>query len=526
MNTMTKLKTLKTLQDKETILIRNFWFYQTEEHSFVHESDVYTWDLCYNTVRDGLSANGEVRMTLEFDREVDGNVTVEAIGLPTKTFAFSKTKKCTSFHVPFRPIYSDIDGELEVTFTVEIYVEVDYILEVRTDFTEYHHIPTDFEIHCENKQCNVHKDVLSKVSPVFEAMLQHNFIEKSCNKLQITDFDFITVQTVLNICYGCPPSELSVELSIKVLHFAEKYLMTDITTELEKVLAYNISIHNFCAVFRYADCLAKTSLYSKCVTFYRTNEKAINTIDDFTALPEPLITKLLKTTFRLETEFDVFMHASENGIPLGIVAKPFSITITTLADFFGIVPYTWNHNIDSLKMKCGQFFQQNKYFIENRFEFKYYSQKIQDSLVCLGRCFQLPTNFHEYYDIPTDFKIQCGNNFYEVHKDVLSKISPVFKAMIQNNVIESSSNKLEIKDFSFETVEIALNYCYERPLSDLSVALVIDVLYFANKYDMIASFVQLEGLLTLMYDVKIDHYAVFRYAEDCGRAGLLPQYLP
>uniref|UniRef100_A0A7E5A1M1 BTB domain-containing protein n=1 Tax=Panagrellus redivivus TaxID=6233 RepID=A0A7E5A1M1_PANRE len=348
----------------------------------VHEGNVYSWRFYYNTTNyKNISTKNPVTMTLTLNPTVEGSLVVEANGLPTMKYKFPESETTSCNHLPYKQVYAAVNQEMEIRCTLELIVDADFIPGIRTDFHEYNNVLTDFQIHCGNDHYEVHKDVLSKISPVFEAMLRHNFVEKSSNKLKIDDFDFKTLETALNFIYGRPCPPLSVKLGINVLHFANKYNITDIFTQLEKVLLYNLSATNFCVILRYADDCAKTKFFAECAMFYKNNERIINITEDLTTLGYSLVIKLYKTAYNFETQLDAVLHARKDGIRLEIE----QLKMTTLADFFQTVPYAWNYYKD-LKVKCAKFYQQNKEIIEKRREYQRFSKAIQQELAMLACC--------------------------------------------------------------------------------------------------------------------------------------------
>ena len=67
-----------------------------------------------------------------------------------------------------------------------------------------------------------------------------------------------------------------------------------------------------------------------------------------------------------------------------------------------------------------------------------------------------------------DFDIVCDDKIIKCHKVVLASRSPVFRAMLLHNMEESSSQKVEPKNFDFDTMYLVLKFMYkgeiEQPL--------------------------------------------------------------
>uniref|UniRef100_A0A7E4UN39 BTB domain-containing protein n=1 Tax=Panagrellus redivivus TaxID=6233 RepID=A0A7E4UN39_PANRE len=524
------LKVTKTLKDEINIPLRKsvgrenkFWNPETTQSQLELNSNVFRWSVTYVHDKEESPVSLIFIFCPNLIINVNARLTVEAEGLPTKTYTISNSGKFYFDHFPYQDVFNAIiDDELNLKCTLELTVDTNFVPEIRTEFCNYNDIEADFEIHRGDDHYKVHKVVLSKISPIFKSMLEHNFAKSSSNKLVINDFDFKTIKTAMNIVYGRPWGKISVGLALDVLYFVDKYKITDFFDELEEVLTSNLSMNNFYAILRYANECAKTDLFAKCAALYKDYEDTIKTAEPFLALPGPLVIKLLKCAFQFENELDVFYHARQKGICVDVVIEPSTVEIQTLADFLKVVPYAWKYYIEDLKVKCAQFYQQNKAEVEKSWEFQSYPKMMQQALSILGRPIEARTDFREYENVPTDFEIQCGENQLRVHKDVLSQISPVFEAMLRHNFVETSSNKIEINDFDFKTIETALNICYGRSCGDLSTELMLDILYFADKYHIADIFTQLEEVLT--HNLSTTNFCtVFHCANDFENTGLFAE---
>uniref|UniRef100_A0A7E4VB64 BTB domain-containing protein n=1 Tax=Panagrellus redivivus TaxID=6233 RepID=A0A7E4VB64_PANRE len=193
-----------------------------------------------------MGANGGFIVLSKFSHSIEGKVSVEGKGLPRKTETFPKCKKFEWIYLPVNIVCHAMGtcDVLEIKVIVDVNIDVDFVPEIRTYFHEYNEILTDFEIQAEDEQYKVHKDVLSQISPVFEAMLRHNFVETSSNTLEINDLDFETIETAMNICYGCPWKAISVKVAIKILYFADKYAITDIFVSLKILSTVKLSYYD------------------------------------------------------------------------------------------------------------------------------------------------------------------------------------------------------------------------------------------------------------------------------------------
>ena len=60
-----------------------------------------------------------------------------------------------------------------------------------------------------------------------------------------------------------------------------------------------------------------------------------------------------------------------------------------------------------------------------------------------------------------DFDIVCGDKVIRCHKVVLAARSPVFKAMLLHNMEESNLDKVEPKNFDFDTMNLVMKFIYK-----------------------------------------------------------------
>uniref|UniRef100_A0A7E4UYW6 BTB domain-containing protein n=1 Tax=Panagrellus redivivus TaxID=6233 RepID=A0A7E4UYW6_PANRE len=84
----------------------------------------------------------------------------------------------------------------------------------------------------------------------------------------------------------------------------------------------------------------------------------------------------------------------------------------------------------------------------------------------------------------SDAQIHVDDKTIDVHRHFLCMISPVFHAEFTHDTKEARSGTIEINDFSFDTVKKVIDYCYGREFVVDELSRMIDVLKFADKYDI------------------------------------------
>uniref|UniRef100_A0A7E4VNH1 BTB domain-containing protein n=1 Tax=Panagrellus redivivus TaxID=6233 RepID=A0A7E4VNH1_PANRE len=116
-----------------------------------------------------------------------------------------------------------------------------------------------------------------------------------------------------------------------------------------------------------------------------------------------------------------------------------------------------------------------------------------------------------------DFRLVDGD--IKVHRGFLSVISPVFRAMFTHDSKEAKSGVIEVSDFKLTTVKNVINFCYGQDTGVSSSPDVIDMLHFADKYDIKAVVKKLEASLGASIN-KRNFYSIVQYAWDFDRDGL------
>uniref|UniRef100_A0A7E4W537 BTB domain-containing protein n=1 Tax=Panagrellus redivivus TaxID=6233 RepID=A0A7E4W537_PANRE len=100
-----------------------------------------------------------------------------------------------------------------------------------------------------------------------------------------------------------------------------------------------------------------------------------------------------------------------------------------------------------------------------------------------------------------DVDIVVGEKQFKVHNGYITMISPVFYAMFDHDTKEARNNCIPIPDFDFDIVKNAIDFCYGNELPQLSIWKVVDVLRFADKYDI-------RGVTTILEGVLLDNLTV------------------
>lgn len=97
----------------------------------------------------------------------------------------------------------------------------------------------------------------------------------------------------------------------------------------------------------------------------------------------------------------------------------------------------------------------------------------------------LSQNFLSLYNDTesSDITISCGNREFNVHKVILIHRSPVFQAMFRNDMLEKSSNTINIEDIDPEAFEVFLRFLYTGQAS-IEVKQAAGVFEACEKYQL------------------------------------------
>uniref|UniRef100_A0A7E4W9P3 Sphingomyelin phosphodiesterase n=1 Tax=Panagrellus redivivus TaxID=6233 RepID=A0A7E4W9P3_PANRE len=112
------------------------------------------------------------------------------------------------------------------------------------------------------------------------------------------------------------------------------------------------------------------------------------------------------------------------------------------------------------------------------------------------------SNYNPTYRIYTIDGQYEGSSY--VHRHFLSLLSPIFDEMITNST-HMGSTKIIIDDFSFGTVQTAMNISYGHVMYNLTELVIIDVFKFVVKYDIKAITEELEDALFFNISAKNFH---------------------
>uniref|UniRef100_A0AC34FR33 BTB domain-containing protein n=1 Tax=Panagrolaimus sp. ES5 TaxID=591445 RepID=A0AC34FR33_9BILA len=162
----------------------------------------------------------------------------------------------------------------------------------------------DFTIIVDNKEIQVHKNVLAVHSPVFNAMFQSSMKEALESKVEITDFSFEIVEKVVKLCYQQDfASDISFDEAALLFRFVDKYDMAIIQDNIEDFLGAKITISNFCETANCAVAANATKLQNRCMDFL------INCMFKKAFVPNM---ETLEKSFQKKVFINFFGHKSES----------------------------------------------------------------------------------------------------------------------------------------------------------------------------------------------------------------------
>lgn len=112
---------------------------------------------------------------------------------------------------------------------------------------------SDFQIiTSDGKEINVHRNILSIRSPVFEAMITSTMLEGSEKKVVIDDIEGRTLMELIRFVYSGKVHEID-SIANELIYAANKYDLQDLKPLCVESLALNISVENALETFVLAD---------------------------------------------------------------------------------------------------------------------------------------------------------------------------------------------------------------------------------------------------------------------------------
>jgi len=88
------------------------------------------------------------------------------------------------------------------------------------------------------------------------------------------------------------------------------------------------------------------------------------------------------------------------------------------------------------------------------------------------------------FDDSSDFVIVVQGKRYPAHKCILSTASPVFKAMISNDMKESQRNEVDLQSIQKASWWLIYRFIYTGNIEIKNEATCLDILLFAHQYEM------------------------------------------
>uniref|UniRef100_A0A7E4VMP2 BTB domain-containing protein n=1 Tax=Panagrellus redivivus TaxID=6233 RepID=A0A7E4VMP2_PANRE len=202
-----------------------------------------------------------------------GETTI-AEGIETRAVGKDGFVKC---EVEFTPIYT---GVKLPTANIDEF------------FKDATHFDPDVDIAVGGDRLKVHRSMLSLMSPVFHSYFQHDTQESQTGVINITDFEFKTVQNVIDYVYGRDIEEKPIVEIIDMLRFADKYDIKTVT-KLEYVLQSQLTWHTFSKVAQYAWDFNKQNLQTECAQYFRKHSQQLTFSPEFLKLKPKVLKDII-----------------------------------------------------------------------------------------------------------------------------------------------------------------------------------------------------------------------------------------
>ncbi|KAL8481940.1 hypothetical protein ACS0TY_027634 [Phlomoides rotata] len=147
-------------------------------------------------------------------------------------------------------------------------------------------------------------------------------------------------------------------------------------------------------------------------------------------------------------------------------------------------------------------------------------------LICIGPSSVTRANTPCFSDVvlvatgsPDSDDLQCSSPSIPAHRAVLTSRSPVFRAMLENEMEESLSGTIKISDVSYDALRAFINYLYTAEAS-LDEHMACDLLVLAEKYQVkhLKTYCEKYLMSKLNWENSLPYYA---FAHQHGAKSLL-----
>uniref|UniRef100_A0AC34RKB4 BTB domain-containing protein n=1 Tax=Panagrolaimus sp. JU765 TaxID=591449 RepID=A0AC34RKB4_9BILA len=153
---------------------------------------------------------------------------------------------------------------------------------------------TDCVLVVANEEIKAHKNVLAGYSEVFQAV----FTDNTTSRIQIEETSPQVVRTALEHVYSDGATQITENLILGVLTFADKYAFVSLLNKCQTLIVNSLNISNFCDVYTVFEKLQTQFGLFACVQFFHKNGKQIVNSESFRQV-DPIIAKqLLENYFR------------------------------------------------------------------------------------------------------------------------------------------------------------------------------------------------------------------------------------
>uniref|UniRef100_A0A7E4V7T8 BTB domain-containing protein n=1 Tax=Panagrellus redivivus TaxID=6233 RepID=A0A7E4V7T8_PANRE len=311
--------------------------------------------------------------------------------------------------------------EVDVTFTDYNHTYCSSKLTFTNLITDSKHYPTDIKFVVGNESIDVHRFIMSMISPVFYDKLR----DKKVDHIEITVADFEAVKTAIDYCYDGNYRCL-LQDSAQILRFANAYRIQPIMEKVEPIIESEMSgvgsdDFNPSYFGYFAESIWDVDKYKmKCARIYRDHAGDVGLAKSFADIDDDKLVDIVRMACSLKDE-DVDPEMGFN----------------CLDD---------DYRTDTLTIK----------------DFLHFSDHFK-----------------------TDAQFVIGDKVIDVHREMLCLISPVFQAAFAHDTKEARTGKIELVDFKVQTVKNVLDYIYGRRFDAyMTLPDYVGMLRFAEKYDI------------------------------------------
>ncbi|XP_008219709.1 PREDICTED: uncharacterized protein LOC103319894 [Prunus mume] len=321
-----------------------------------------------------------------------------------------------------------------------------------------------------------HKAVLVSRSPVFNAILENEMEESLSGTIKIRDVSYGTLRAFVNYLYTTEVVCLDQQLACDLLVMAEKYQVHHLKDLCQKFLVANLNWENSFSTYTFVHQHNAKKVIDAALTLIIDNMDKLTAREEYAELKEKdpqLVFEIYEAYLSKQVNKAAAQKGYTGDLPLKRVPNfsfnPYrEMYIEDDDDLKKCISCNARYDAGTCK-KCNEDIKKCHKDLKAKVAFLTTSQ---------------PDSFSDVVLFASDGGPAQAAIPVPAHKAVLVSRSPVFNAMLENEMEESLSGTIKICDVSYGTLHAFVNYLYTSEVVCIYQQLACDLFVLAKKYQV------------------------------------------